>query len=144
MVQGANPAAAVSAPIAQKILEESLALEARLQSGHRHTWIRVGSFAQIEAVDYKKRGRAYCRNSLPPAGAEDRKRRSRRLRRSRRTRAANRDDADIRAARRRGRLDPRRKPAREGNGQTQLLEKIFGLAANTQPPAGRRTSAFPR
>src|SRR4029453_6751665 len=53
MVQGAKAGGSVRAPIAQKILEESLALEQGYDPGITHLDPAVGSFAQIEAVDYK-------------------------------------------------------------------------------------------
>lgn len=53
-VQGAKSGGGVSAPIAQKILEESLALEKGFDPGLKPLEPAVGSFAQIEQVDYKK------------------------------------------------------------------------------------------
>jgi penicillin-binding protein 2 len=53
-VQGAKSGGGVSAPIAQKILEESLALEKGYDPGLAKLEPAVGSFAQIEAVDYKR------------------------------------------------------------------------------------------
>ncbi len=53
-VQGAKSGGGVSAPIAQKILEESLALEKGYDPGLKRMEPAQGSFAQIEQVDYKK------------------------------------------------------------------------------------------
>ncbi len=53
-VQGAKSGGGVSAPIAQRILEESLALEKGYDPGLKPLEPAVGSFSQIEAVDYKK------------------------------------------------------------------------------------------
>ena len=53
-VQGAKSGGGVSAPIAQKILEESLALDKGFDPGLAWLDPAVGSFAQIEGVDYKK------------------------------------------------------------------------------------------
>jgi penicillin-binding protein 2 len=53
-VQGAKSGGGVSAPIAQKILEESLALEKGYDPGLQRLDPGVGSFAQIEQVDYKQ------------------------------------------------------------------------------------------
>jgi len=54
MVQGAKSGGGVSAPIAQKIMEESFALEKGYDPGLVKLEPAKGSFAQIEAVDYKK------------------------------------------------------------------------------------------
>lgn len=54
MVQGAKSGGGVSAPIAQKIMEESFALEKGFDPGLAKLEPAKGSFAQIEAVDYKK------------------------------------------------------------------------------------------
>jgi penicillin-binding protein 2 len=53
-VQGAKSGGGVSAPIAQKILEESLALDRGYDPGLAWLDPAVGSFAHIEGVDYKK------------------------------------------------------------------------------------------
>src|SRR4029434_413770 len=53
-VQGAKSGGGVSAPIAQKILEESLALEKGFDPGLQPLDPAVGSFRPIEMVDYKK------------------------------------------------------------------------------------------
>jgi len=53
MVQGAKSGGGVSAPIAQKILEESLALETGYDPKLARLEPAIGSFAQIEQVDYK-------------------------------------------------------------------------------------------
>ena len=53
-VQGAKSGGGVSAPIAQKIMEESLALEKGYDPGLAALEPAKGSFRQIEMVDYKK------------------------------------------------------------------------------------------
>ena len=63
-VQGAKSGGGVSAPIAQKILEESLALERGYDPGLKRLEPAEGSFAQIEQVDYKK-------SELPPETTPD-------------------------------------------------------------------------
>lgn len=54
MVQGAKSGGGVSAPIAQKIMEECLSLEKGYDPGLEAMTPAVGSFAQIEMVDFKK------------------------------------------------------------------------------------------
>lgn len=54
MVQGAKSGGGVSAPIAQKIMEESFALEKGFDPGLAKLEPAKGSFAQIEQVDYTK------------------------------------------------------------------------------------------
>ena len=70
MVQGAKSGGGVSAPIAQKILEESLALETGYDPGLTKLAPAVGSFAQIEAVDYKAKDAAVAKLAAQ-AGHED-------------------------------------------------------------------------
>lgn len=70
MVQGAKSGGGVSAPIAQKILEESLALETGYEPQLVKLEPAVGSFAQIEAVDYKNKDAAIAKLAAE-AGAED-------------------------------------------------------------------------
>jgi penicillin-binding protein 2 len=53
-VQGAKSGGGVSAPIAQKIMEESLALEKGFDPGLQALEPAKGSFRPIELVDYKK------------------------------------------------------------------------------------------
>ena len=53
-VQGAKSGGGVSAPIAQKIMEESLALEKGFDPGLQALEPAKGSFRPIEMVDYKK------------------------------------------------------------------------------------------
>ncbi len=65
MVQGAKSGGGVSAPIAQKIMEESLALEKGYDPGLAALTPAPGSFAPIELVDFKK-------SEVPPGQAEDR------------------------------------------------------------------------
>lgn len=54
MVQGAKSGGGVSAPIAQKIMEECLAMEKGYDPGLDVIEPAKGSFAQIEMVDFKK------------------------------------------------------------------------------------------
>jgi penicillin-binding protein 2 len=70
MVQGAKSGGGVSAPIAQKILEESLALETGYDPGLAKLDPAMGSFAQIEAVDFKNKDAAVAKLAAE-AGAED-------------------------------------------------------------------------
>ncbi len=58
MVQGAKSGGGVSAPIAQKILEECLAMENGYDPGLKPMTPARGSFAQIEMVDFKKNAAA--------------------------------------------------------------------------------------
>jgi penicillin-binding protein 2 len=53
MVQGAKSGGGVSAPIAQRIMEQCLALDNGFDPGLAAMTPAQGSFAQIEAVDYK-------------------------------------------------------------------------------------------
>lgn len=55
MVQGAKSGGGVSAPIAQKILEECLSMEKGYDPGLEPMKPAVGSFASIEMVDFKKK-----------------------------------------------------------------------------------------
>lgn len=70
MVQGAKSGGGVSAPIAQKILEESLALETGYDPGLAKLEPAIGSFAQIDAVDYKSKD-AVVAKLAAQAGHED-------------------------------------------------------------------------
>ena len=54
MVQGAKSGGGVSAPIAQKIIEESLALEKGYDPGVTALAPAPGSFTPIEMVEFKK------------------------------------------------------------------------------------------
>ena len=65
MVQGAKSGGGVSAPIAQKIMEESLALEKGFDPGLVAMAPAPGSFTPIELVDFKK-------SEVPAAQLEDR------------------------------------------------------------------------
>jgi len=64
MVQGAKSGGGVSAPIAQKIMEESLALEKGYDPGLTAMQPAPGSFDPIELVDFKK-------SEVPVAAAQD-------------------------------------------------------------------------
>jgi penicillin-binding protein 2 len=70
MVQGAKSGGGVSAPIAQKILEESLALEQGYQVELAKLDPAPGSFAQIDEVDFKRKDAAIAKLAAA-AGAED-------------------------------------------------------------------------
>ena len=54
MVQGAKSGGGVSAPIAQRIMEQCLALDHGYDPGLIATTPAVGSFAPIDAVDYRR------------------------------------------------------------------------------------------
>jgi penicillin-binding protein 2 len=54
MVQGAKSGGGVSAPIAQKIMEECFSMEKGYDPGLETMTPAVGSFAQIDLVDFKK------------------------------------------------------------------------------------------
>ena len=141
MVQGAKSGGGVSAPIAQKILEETLALE---KDPNLVTLARLdpapGSFAQIEQIDYKTKDAAVAKLAAA-AGAEDLET------------ADHVDDPrktnkgaqigvtpDIRAdADAGGRVKARGgKPQRDPNDKRNFLERFFGFGrkpANPAPPA---------
>jgi penicillin-binding protein 2 len=66
MVQGAKSGGGVSAPIAQRILEQCLALDGGYDPGFTALPPATGSFAQIDAVDYR---RAPNSISVAPTGS---------------------------------------------------------------------------
>ena len=147
MVQGAKSGGGVSAPIAQKILEESLALEQGFDPGVARLTPAVGSFAQIEAVDYKNAD-AQVAKLAAAAGAEDqetadhvdspeKKEKKSQIAAAPTIRAG--EDAA-------GRLDPRRKPVKPKTDKRNLLERIFGFGRKSQPaqPAPERRQPFRR
>jgi penicillin-binding protein 2 len=146
MVQGAKSGGSVSAPIAQKILEESLALEQGFDPQIARLDPAVGSFAQIEAVDYKNADAAVAKLAAA-AGREAEETAdhvdspAQKDKRSQAGIAA----PNIRAtADEAGRLDPRRKPVRPQTDKRGILEKIFGFGRKPQPAAPERRQPFRR
>lgn len=137
MVQGAKSGGGVSAPIAQKILEETLALE---QDPNLVTLARLdpapGSFAQIEQIDFKAKDAGVAKLAAA-AGHEDLET------------ADHVDDPlklkkgpqlgvtpDIRAgADEGGKLKTRAKAARDPNDKRNFFERFFGF--------GKKPSAAP-
>jgi penicillin-binding protein 2 len=67
MVQGAKSGGGVAAPIAQRILEQGLALDHGYDPGLVAMTPAAGSFAQIDAVDYKKIPSALAVTAATPA-----------------------------------------------------------------------------
>jgi penicillin-binding protein 2 len=135
MVQGAKSGGGVSAPIAQKILEESLALEGdpNLVKVEPLT-PAVGSFAQIDMIDYKAKDDKIAKLA-EQAGHEDEER------------ADHVDDPvnlkkgkqlgvtpDIRAdADEGGRVKGRAKPQRDPNDKRNFFQKFFGIGKPAKP-----------
>ncbi len=137
MVQGAKSGGGVSAPIAQRILEETLALE---QDPNLVTLTRFdpapGSFAQIEGVEFKEKDAGVAKLAAA-AGHEDQET------------ADHVDDPlklkkgpqlgvtpDIRpGADEGGKLKTRAKSQRDPNDKRNLIERIFGFGRKPNPPA---------
>jgi penicillin-binding protein 2 len=132
-VQGAKSGGGVSAPIAQRILEESLALEKGFEVKIEPLAPAVGSFAPIEMVDYKKSAVApglltdddeerSDHNEAPPVVP---KKKSKQI-------AAKpdiRDEADAAGKVRKGEVA---KPAADKRG---FLQRFFGGKSNPPKPA---------
>jgi penicillin-binding protein 2 len=131
-VQGAKSGGGVSAPIAQKILEESLGLEKGFDPGLEPLEPAVGSFAQIEQVDYKK-------SELPADVAADLETadhtdgpRETKSERQVKARPDIRDDAD-----QGGRIIPRAQPVRPQVDRRSFLERFFRMRQRPAPPPQR-------
>lgn len=142
MVEGAKSGGGVSAPIAQRIMEETLALE---QDPSLVTLARLdpapGSFAQIEEVNYKNADAAVAKLAAS-AGAED-------LETAEHVDGPQKKDKgpqlgvtpDIRAdADEAGKLKARAKtPQKDPNDKRNILQRLFGFgrkpAAPAAPPA---------
>jgi penicillin-binding protein 2 len=131
-VQGAKSGGGVSAPIAQKILEESLGLEKGFDPGLQPLDPAVGSFAQIEQVDYKK-------SELPADVAADLETadhtdgpREKKSERQVRARPDIRDDAD-----QGGRVIPRAVPVRPQVDKRSFFERFFRMRQRPAPPPQR-------
>jgi penicillin-binding protein 2 len=131
-VQGAKSGGGVSAPIAQKILEESLGLEKGFDPGLEPLEPAVGSFAQIEQVDYKK-------SELPADVAADLETadhtdgpREKKSERQVKARPDIRDDAD-----QGGRVIPRAQPVRPQVDRRNFLERFFRMRQRPAPPPPR-------
>ncbi|MEA3213764.1 MAG: penicillin-binding protein 2 [Chthoniobacter sp.] len=131
MVQGAKSGGGVSAPIAQKILEECLALEKGYDPGLTAVKPAVGSFTQIEMVSYKQSAvslqedQETADNATAPIQTE----------KTRTT--APRPDIRV-AADTRGRIV--QKPARPVAPiaeKRNFFERFFGLKRPAPPPASR-------
>jgi penicillin-binding protein 2 len=139
MVQGAKSGGGVCAPIAQKILEESLALEQGYDPGLTRLNPAVGSFAQIEAVDYKNADATVAK--LAAAAGGDDQETADHVDSPQRTdkRAQIGVTPNIRAgADEAGSLDPRRRPVRPETDKRGLFERIFGFGRKAQPTPDRR------
>jgi len=146
MVQGAKSGGGVSAPIAQKILEETLALE---QDPNLVTLARLepalGSFKQIEAVDFKKED-GNIATLAAAAGHEDQETPEHF------DDPANRKKGpqlavtpDIRAgADAGGRLKTRAKPQRDPNDKRNFFEKFFGIGRKSNPAPAPQRQPFRR
>ena len=65
MVQGAKSGGGVSAPIAQRIMEQCLALERGYDPQFAALPPAAGSFAQIDAVDYRRPVAATAARAIP-------------------------------------------------------------------------------
>jgi penicillin-binding protein 2 len=131
-VQGAKSGGGVSAPIAQKILEESLGLEKGFDPGLQPLEPAVGSFAQIEQVDYKK-------SELPADVAADLETadhtdgpREKKSERQVRARPDIRDDAD-----QGGRVIPRAQPVRPPVDKRSFFERFFRARPRPAAPPSR-------
>lgn len=133
-VQGAKSGGGVSAPIAQKILEESLALEKGYDPGLKPIEPAVGNFEFVEMVDYKK-------SELPAeitadletaehADTPDKKKAERQVRATPNIRVA--PDQG-------GRVVPRAMPVKPPVDKRGFFERFFGpkKAPRTAPPQGR-------
>jgi hypothetical protein len=134
MVQGAKSGGGVSAPIAQKIMEESLAMEKGYDPGLEPMTPAIGSFAQIEMVDFKK-------SAVPTAIAgqmqddqETADHTDAPIRDAEPRRAAGRPD--IRApADARGKVPPRAvRIAPRPVERRSLLQRFFGVRPAPRPP----------
>ncbi len=138
MVQGAKSGGGVSAPIAQKIMEESFALEKGYDPGLVKLEPARGSFAQIEAVDYKK-------DSQVAAIAEDRETADHvdapikpKDEKQIGARPDIRADADARGKMRGGR------PTAQPVEKRSFLQKFFGVKPSAPNPPPSRPAGPPR
>ena len=128
-VQGAKSGGGVSAPIAQKILEESLALEKGFDPGLKPLEPAVGSFTPIEMVDYKKSevpdGMAADPETADHTEAPTVRKRDRQVKAR----------PDIRAAPDRGgRVPPRAEPARPPINKRNFFDRFFGPRRSAPQP----------
>jgi penicillin-binding protein 2 len=149
MVQGAKSGGGVSAPIAQKILEECLALEgdpnlvqvAALEPAQ-------GSFAQIEAIDFKAKDANVAKLAAEAgheASHEDEERADHvdeplNTKKGRQLAVT----PDIRAdADEGGKLRNRgSKPQRDPNDKRNFLERFFGFGRKPSAPSQGRPQPF--
>ncbi len=138
-VQGAKSGGGVSAPIAQRIMEETMALEKGYEVQLASLAPAIGNFNFVDMVDYKK-------SAVPEAIAgqpdDDQERAdhtdAQTKKREQQVRAA----PDIRAAAdARGRVQTRTAPPRPQAEKRNILERLFGpKPANPRPaprPGGR-------
>jgi penicillin-binding protein 2 len=147
MVQGAKSGGGVSAPIAQKILEESFALEQGYQVELAKLDPAPGSFTQIEAVDFSKKDEAVAKLAAAAGGgggpnddqetadhveAPTQKKKGPQLGAT----------PDIRAdADEGGKLRRREKAQRDPNEKRNFFERFFGLGRKREaPPQPERKS----
>ncbi len=136
-VQGAQSGGGVSAPIAQKVLEESLALEKGYDPGIKPLEPVVGSFTPILEVDYKKSEltpemqadlETAEHNEPPPVKKKSAKQVK--------------ETPSIRAVPdQRGKVPPRATPAKPPVDKHGFFERFFGgkksAAPRPAPPTGR-------
>jgi len=134
MVQGAKSGGGVSAPIAQKIMEESFALEKGYDPGLAKLEPAKGSFAQIEAVDYAKNAQVAAiaddRETADHVDAPIKPKDQKQIGAKPDIRA----DADARGKQRGGRSD-----AAQPTEKRNFFQRIFGAkpsAPNPPKPAG--------
>ena len=127
-VQGAKSGGGVSAPIAQRILEESLALEKGFDPGLKFLAPAVGSFAPIEEVDYKKteapRDLAADLETADHADTPDKKKKEKQIN----------DTPSIRAnPDQGGKVQPRNAPQKPQVDKRGFFERFFGPKKSDPP-----------
>jgi len=140
MVQGAKSGGGVSAPIAQKIMEETFALEKGYDPGLAKLEPAKGSFAPIEAVDYTKNAqvaaisedRETADHVDAPIKPKDQKQIG--------ARPDIRADADARGKVRDGRGNSTAQPADKRN----FFQKFFGAKPSAPNPPPPRPAGPPR
>lgn len=144
MVEGAKSGGGVSAPIAQKILEESLALEKGFDPKLARLDPAPGSFKQIDSVDYKVSAvpakiagqigedeETADHTDTPPPEASGKPGEKKQVR----ARPDIRADPDAR-----GRLAPRAPSARPIVDRRSFFQRFFAPRRPSAPPPARRDS----
>lgn len=147
MVEGAKSGGGVSAPIAQRILEESFALEAdpnlvraeRLEPA-------IGSFAQIEEVNYKEKDGNIAKLAAQAGASDEETADHVDMPEEKKNKGPQigatpdiRPDADAG-----GRIDPKKKPVKPNNDKRNFFEKLFGVGKKREaPPEKERKSLTP-